>query len=422
MRKALARKLPPLRFKQRRKQQEPYGSAAAKGKNLQRCMQDFLDLNVLLININEKKIKVSSIEVEVMDLKSLFSRRQEAFLGMDISAWGIKVVGLSGSMEQPVLEQLASIRLPSGHVVDGHIVKMHQVAEALRSLLQENRIRAQKVALALPSSAVITKKIMVQADLSPDDMQAQVEEEARQYIPFPLDEVSLDFCTVGPNPQRAEMVDVLIAAARRDRVQSLEELVELVELEVSVVDVQSCALRLATRRLADLHLPAQKNAVVLLLKVGAGRTLMQVTVGEAIVYERDLALGGDQLTQRIAAHYRLSDGEAETKKISGALAQDFESSVLLPYVGATAKLLERGIQFIFNSTPYSKVSQIFLSGGGAMLPGLAAAMSRAMQSPCTLINPFEGMRLAPPLRNNPCLHNAPLFIGACGLALRRFSL
>ena len=149
---------------------------------------------------------------------------------------------------------------------------------------------------------------------------------------------------------------------------------------------------------------------------------MQVTVGEAIVYERDLALGGDQLTQRIAAHYRLSDDEAETKKISGALAQDFESSVLLPYVRATAQLLERGIQLIFNNTPYSKVSQIFLSGGGAMLPGLAAAMSRAMQSPCTLINPFEGMRLAPPLRNNPCLHNAPLFIGACGLALRRFSL
>jgi type IV pilus assembly protein PilM len=149
---------------------------------------------------------------------------------------------------------------------------------------------------------------------------------------------------------------------------------------------------------------------------------MQLTVGEAIVYEQDIALGGDQLTQRIAAHYRLSDDAAETKKISGALPQDFESSVLLPYVHATAQLLERGIQFISNSAPYSKVSQIFLSGGGAMLPGLAAAISTALQSPCISMNPFEGMRLAPPLRNNPCLHNAPLFIGACGLALRRFSL
>jgi type IV pilus assembly protein PilM len=75
-----------------------------------------------------------------------------------------------------------------------------------------------------------------------------------------------------------------------------------------------------------------------------------------------------------------------------------------------------------NSTPYSKVGQIFLSGGGAMIPGLAAAISSALQSPCTLINPFEGMQLAPRVRDNPALQNAPLFIGACGLALRRFSL
>ena len=370
-----------------------------------------------------QKINIfSSIELEAMDLKALFGRRQAAILGMDISAWGIKVAGLSGSMEQPVLEQLASIRLPSGHVVDGHIVKMHQVAEALRYLLQENRIRTQKVALALPSSAVITKKIMVQADLAPEDMQAQVEEETRHFIPFPLDEVSLDFCTLGPNPQRAEMVDVLIAAARRDRVQSLEALMECVELEASLVDVQSYALRLATRRLLDIHFPRQKNAVVLLLKVGAGRTLMQLTVGEAIVYEQDIALGGDQLTQRIAAHYRLSDAEAETRKISGILAQDFESSVQLPYICSAVDLLERGIQFMSNSTPYSKVGQIFLSGGGAMIPGLGAAISTALQSPCTLINPFEGMQLAPRVRDNPDLQNAPLFIGACGLALRRFSL
>ena len=357
-----------------------------------------------------------------MDLKSLFGRRQEEIIGMDISSWGIKVVGLSGSMEQPVLELLASARMPSGHIVDGNVVKMSEVADALRALLRKNRIKASKVALALPSSAVITKKIMVEANLSSADMEAQVEEEARQYIPFPLEEVSLDFCTVGQNSQRPEMLDVLIAAARRDRVQNLQELVELADLEASVVDVQSYALRSATKRLVDIHLPGQDNAVVLLLKMGAGRTLMQVSVGEAIVYERDQAVGGEQLTQRIAAHYSFSGDEAETKKISGALAQDFESSVLAPYVSTTVQVLERGMQFIYNSTPYSKVNQIFLTGGGAMVPGLAAAISTALQSPCTLINPFEGKSLAPQVRNNLRLQDAPLFIGACGLALRRFTL
>ena len=356
-----------------------------------------------------------------MDLKSLFGRRQEEIIGLDISSWGIKLVALSGTREQPVLDVLASTRLPRGHVVDGTVAKMNEVAQSLRALVQKNKIKAKKVALALPASAVITKKVMVEADLSPAEMEAQVEQEARQYIPFPLEEVSLDFYAVGPNPQRADMLDVVIAAARRDRVQNLQELVELSELQASVVDVQSYALQTATKRLVDIHLPGQDNAVVLLLKMGAGRTLMQVTVGDSIVYMRDQATGGDQLTQRIAAHYSYAPDDAEAKKVSGALAQDFESSVLAPYVATTVQVLERGMQFIYNSTPYSKVNQIFLSGGGALIPGLATAVSTALQSPCTLVNPFEGMRLAPQVRNDLRLQEAPLFIGACGLALRRFA-
>jgi type IV pilus assembly protein PilM len=377
---------------------------------------------VLLENIKLNFIKIQAFEVEVMDLKSLFGRRQEEILGMDISSWGIKVVGLSGSLQRPVLEMLASVRLPSGHIVDGKVVKLGEVAKALRTLLRENRVKTKNVALALPSSAVITKKIMVEADLTPGEMESQVEQEARQYIPFPLEEVSLDFCTVGNNPQRADMVDVLIAAARRDRVENLQELMEQVELEARVVDVQSYALQLATKRLVDIHLPGQDNAVVLFLKVGASRTLMQVSVGGAMVYERDHSVGGEQLSQRIGAYYKYSAEEAEAKKISGALSPDFESSVLAPYVSTTVQVLERGIQFIYNSTPYSKVNQIFLSGGGAMVPGLTAALSIALQAPCKLINPFEGMSLASQVRNHVRLHDAPLYIGACGLALRRFTL
>lgn len=357
-----------------------------------------------------------------MDLKSFFGRRQEEMVGVDISSWGIKVVGLSGCMAQPVLEVLASTRLSGEHMVGGTVVKMHSVAEALRSLWRENRIKAKKVALALPSAAVFTKKIMVEADLSSWDMEAQVEEEARPYIPFPLEEVSLDFCPLGPNPQHPEMIDVLLAAARRDRVQNLLDLAAMAELEARVVEVQSNALRLANRRLVDLYLPGQDDAVVLLLKLGAGRTWMQLTVGDSIVYERDQAVGGDQLTYRIAAHYDCSKAEAERKKYAFALAQDFESSVLVPYVSATVQVLERAIQFIHHSTPYSKIHQIFLAGGGAMVPGLAKAISTVLQLPCTLVDPFKGMRLAPQVRSHPQLQEAPLFFGACGLALRGFGL
>ncbi len=353
-----------------------------------------------------------------MNLKSFFGRGQEKVLGLDISSWGIKLVGLSGTLGRPVLELLASTRLPSGYIVGGHVVKLDHVAEAIRFTLHEHRVSARKVAMALPSSAVIIKKTMVDADLSPRDRQAQVEEEARQFIPFPLEELSLDYCIVGKNQHRTDMVDVLIAAARRDRVQELQDLAEMAELDASVVEVQSHALWMATKRLAERYVPDQANPVVLLLKVGAARTLMQITVGDTMVYDREQAVGGDQLTQRIAEQYGIPMDTAEIKKVTSVMADDLAPSLLDPYISSTVHVLERGMQFVSSSTPINKIDHIFLSGGGALVPGLTDALGKALQRPCTLMNPFEAMGLAPRMRNERSLHAAPLFVGACGLALR----
>jgi len=357
-----------------------------------------------------------------VDIRSYFGRKQDALIGLDISSWGIKVVALSGSLDSPAVETMDSVYLPPGYVVEGNIVKMAEVSQALQILLQKNKIKAKKAALALHSSSVITKKIMVRADLRPQEMEMQVEEEARQYIPFPLEEVSLDFYNIGPNPQREDMVDVIIAAARRERVQAAQELAETVGLEATVVDVQSYSLRLALKRVSDIHLPGQDNALVMLIKVGANRTLIQLAVGDEIVYERDQSIGGNLLTQRIASHYGISVAQAEDKKVSGNQDPDFAAVLLKSYKENVTMMLDRGMQFLYNSTPYSTVNHIFLAGGGAMVPGLPEAISTVLHTPCSLINPFEGMRIDPQIRRNIKLQDAPLFLSACGLALRQFTL
>ena len=356
-----------------------------------------------------------------MNIKSYFGRKHDALIGLDISSWGIKIVALSGSLDSPAVEIMDSAHLPAGCVVEGNIAKMDEVARALQLLLQKNKVKAKKVALALPSSVVITKKIMVRADLKLQDMEIQIEEEARQYIPFPLDEVSLDFCKIGPNPQREDMVDVIIAAARRERVEAAQELMDAVGLEAAVVDVQSYALRLALKRVSKIHLPGPDNALVLLIRIGANRTLMQLAVGDEVVYERDQSIGGNLLTQSIAAHYGINGAQADGKKITGIQNQEIDPKVLRSYKENVAAMLERGMQFLFNSTPYSTVNHIFLAGGGAMVPGLPDVVSRALHTPCSLINPFEGMRIDPQIRRNMQLQDAPLFLSACGLALRRFT-
>ncbi len=355
-----------------------------------------------------------------MDLKSLFKRGPEEILGIDLSSWGIKAVGLGGSAQNPVLETLASAPLAAGCIGDAGIEKMDDVANALRALLAKHRIKTKNVALALPSAAVITKKITIRADLQGLDLEDQVETEARQYIPFPLEDVRLDFCEIGPNPLRDDLADVLIAAARRERVESLQELADLADLVPVVVDVQSYALQSAMERLVNLQFQDKKDILCALFKIGASRTVLQVSRGGEIVYERDQGVGGDQLTQRIAEHYGYSPSDAEKRKQAGNLPQDYESAVLAPFVGAMVQVFERGTHLFFNSTAFNKLDQVFLAGGGALVGGLAASISSALQAPCSVVNPFEGMTLGASLRKQEGLQSAPMYLGACGLALRRF--
>ena len=130
---------------------------------------------------------------------SLFNRQSAPLLGIDISSSSVKLVELgrdkAGSL---VLERCAIEPLERGWITDGNIEKFDEVADALRRLVKKSGTRTKNVALALPPSAVITKKITLPGGMTEQELEVQVESEANQYIPFSLDEVSLDFCVIGP--------------------------------------------------------------------------------------------------------------------------------------------------------------------------------------------------------------------------------
>ena len=355
----------------------------------------------------------------MIDIASLLRRKPDEILGLDISASGLKLVGLGGSAEKPVLDVCAKDSLPEGIIVDGAIERPDELSAALRRLVKQSGARTKNVAVALPSSAVITKKITIVANLSEMEMEDQVESEAKQYIPFPLEDVSLDFCEIGPSPVTPGSVDVLIAAARRERVEALQDMLDVAGLKPIVVDVGSYATRLALGRVIELQSMASPGTLSVLFKVGATVTTMQVLRGQNLVYEREQPMGGSQLTQKISNYYGLSRAEAESKKCQGSLAHDYEARLLIPYVDSMVQELGRTLQFFFNGTQYNKVNQVLLAGGSALLPGLALAVASHVQVPCTVINPFEGMSLGPKLDRNQVLRDAPSYLGACGLALRR---
>jgi type IV pilus assembly protein PilM len=352
---------------------------------------------------------------------SLFSRQPAPLIGLDISSSSVKLVELGrGKDGGLVLERCAVEQLEKGWITDGNVEKFEEVAEAVRRVVKKSGTRTKNVAMSLPASAVITKKIVLPGGMSDAELELQVESEANQYIPFSLDEVSLDFCVVGPSSSSAGDVDVLIAASRKEKVQDRQGLAEAAGLKPVVVDVESYASRLATGRLIDGLPNKGVDTMVALFEVGAMTTSMQVIRNDEVLYDRDQAFGGAQLTQLIVRQYGFSPEEAETKKRSGDLPEDYESGVLRPFVDNLAQEIGRALQFFFTSTPHNRVDYVMLAGGSASLPGLTDAITAQTSFACQVLNPFEGMAMGSGVREKKMRREAPSYLSACGLAMRRF--
>ena len=223
--------------------------------------------------------------------------------------------------------------------------------------------------MAMPQSAVITKKIMLPAGLREEELELQVETEANQYIPFSLDEVSLDFCVIGPSPTSVGDVEVLIAASRKDRVQDRQGLAEAAGLKPVVLDIETHASRLAMSRVIAALPNEGKDALVALFEIGADTTSLKVLRDDEMLYDRDQAFGGSQLTQLISRQYGFSFEEAEQKKLAGDLPEDYETAMLGPFVDSLSQEIGRALQYFFTSTPHHKVHYVMLAGGTATLPG-----------------------------------------------------
>ncbi len=357
----------------------------------------------------------------MISLGSLFGSRAGPLLGLDISSSSVKLVELgrekSGAF---VLERCAIEPLEQGWIVDGNVERFEEVADALRRLVKKSGTKAKNVAMALPPSAVITKKIILPGGMSEQELEVQVETEANQYIPFSLDEVSLDFCVMGPSQTSPGDVEVLIAASRKEKVQDRQGLAEAAGLKPVIIDVESYASRLATGRLIG-HLPNEGlDTMVALFEVGAYTTSMQALRNGEVLYDRDQAVGGAQLTQLIVRQYGFSVEEAESKKRSGDLPEDYQVTVLDPFVENMAQEISRALQFFFTSTPYNKVDYVMLAGGSAALPGLTEAVTLHTSFACSIVDPFEGMVLGSQVRESKIRREAPSYLTSCGLAMRRF--
>jgi type IV pilus assembly protein PilM len=318
------------------------------------------------------------------------------------------------------LENYAVVPLAKDLIQDGNISNVQVVGDAVRRGMKTMGAHTKNIAIALPSSTAITKKITVPANQNEEDLELTVETEANQSIPFPLDEVNLDYWVIGPAPQMPGEVEVLIAAARREKVEDYAAVAESGGAKPIIVDIESLAVQNAYDALAPALAGKGRGKNIALFDMGVSNTRFYVFRDGDILFSRDLNFGGNQLTVDIQRAYSLPGPEAEKAKINGGLPESYIGDVLRPYMDNVAMEVARALQFFSTTTTYGQVQQIVLSGGGSLLSGLDRTVTQQAAVPVMIANPFVAMKVSNRVRPQQLGKDAPLLVTATGLALRSF--
>lgn len=354
-----------------------------------------------------------------MGFFNFLGKKVSPVIGLDISSSSVKLLELSRSGNHYKVESYFVKPLPPNAVVEKNINDINALGDVIRKVVSQSKAKAKDVAVAVPGSAVITKIIEMPADLSEHGMESQISLEADQYIPYPLDEVALDFEVIGPTAASPERVEVLLAACRRENVDLRAEALVLAGLNPKIVDVEVFALERAFR-LINEQLEEMGDQVVAVADIGATMLTLSVLVDGKTLYTREQLFGGRQVTEEVQRRYGLSVEEAGLAKKQGGLPEDYRIEILEPFKEALIQQISRSLQFFFSSSQYNYVDHLVLAGGVAVVEGLREEVEIKLGLPTTIANPFANMAVASRVNAVALAMDAPAMLIATGLALRSF--
>ncbi len=352
------------------------------------------------------------------------NRKNTSLLGVDVGSTAVKLIEItrgSGSGNGLFrVEHFAIEPLPANAVVEKKIADPEAVGQGIRKAVARAGTKTKRAAVAVAGSAVITKVIPMSVALTDDEMESQIQFDADQYIPYPLEEVNLDFCVVRPSPNNPEMVDVLLAASRRENVEDRVSALEIAGLEAVVVDVEAFAMENTCSRFLQVGSDERGDRTIAVVDVGAGATTLHVLHNGEIIYTREQNFGGQQLKDEVQRRYGLSREQATQKILDGDVADTYDAEVLNPFKEALAQQIGRALQFFYSGTNYNRVDQIILAGGPASIPRIDALVEERLKVTTLIANPFSQMSLSPRVKSQELMREAPGLMVAVGLALRGY--
>lgn len=354
-------------------------------------------------------------------LSNLWKKKATLMVGIDIGSHAIKAVLLSQGDNGYSLEDYAIEPMPRGAIIDREVQDIEAVGKVVAKVRKKITASVKEAAIAVSGQTVITKVIYMDVALNDEELASQIEIEADSLIPYPLDEVSLDFEKLSINESDPSKINVLLSAARTESIGARVEALQAGGFGTKVVDVESYAIS-RTYDLCMAQLPEDAaEKTVAMVDLGATMTLFSANHENEHVYSRDQLFGGEQYTRSIVSYYNQSFEEAESAKVNAKLPPNYRFEVLAPFHTILVQQIRRAIQMFLTSSGYEKVDYLVISGGTALVEGVRELLTEELGIFTVVADPFKDMHLSSSIDEDELKKVAPQLMVASGLALRSFT-
>ena len=341
----------------------------------------------------------------------LFGRKRSV-IGLDIGSGFVKVVEVDHSGDQPEVVQVAMRPLLPDAIVEGEIMDYGLVSDAVMGLFQDLGMNGAEVVTAVGGHDVIIKKIEMDR-MKESDAREVIRWEAEQHVPFDIKSVELDFQILDPKGDGRQM-EVLLVAAKRELVDNKVGLLQDAGVNPVLIDVDAFALHNAFEH----NYPDQLQGIIALVNVGHETTNVSILENGVPILTRDIPFGSRKIREDLQRERGLTSEQAEDVVQGREPAADLGSFVTAS-ADEVAVGIERASAFLMTRDDANSVSRIFLSGGGARIPGMSQSLAQRMNVETELVNPFERVPVQPDAAGDLVIDEAaPMLLLPLGLALR----
>ncbi|MGQ9645255.1 MAG: type IV pilus assembly protein PilM [Thermodesulfobacteriota bacterium] len=347
----------------------------------------------------------------------VFGKKKDV-LGLDIGSSSVKLVELNRAKGGFKLENLGLSPLPPEAIVDGALMDSVTIIDAIRELVSTTKTKRKDVVTSVSGHSVIVKKITLPF-MTEAELEESIQWEAERYIPFDINDVNIDFHMLGTSSENADLMDVVLVAAKKDIINDYQSVIVEAGLNPAIIDTDSFALE----NMLEINYDIDKDDTVAIANVGASITNINILKNNTSSFTRDIFKGGNQITEEIQRQLHIDYEEAERIKVGNkgdTTSPSALQNVLKTASEALAVEIGNSLDFFQSTSTSEKVSKLYLSGGGSKIKDFDIILQQQIGIPVEVANPFKRIEYSGKNFDMDYLREiGPIMAVAVGLASRR---